>query len=130
MGDEVWGDPQGLALAVKNGLVSEATIDASVRRTLLPLFWAGIFDEPATIGWLGLGAKDINNPAHQQIQQEAAGMGMVLLKNNKLLPLEQGKRIAVIGPMATNRDLFSDYAQGDSHPHSCSLTCRSVARLA
>ena len=119
MGDDVWGDPQGLALAVKNGLVSEATIDASVRRTLLPLFWAGIFDEPATIGWLGLGSKDINNHAHQQIQQEAAGMGTVLLKNNKLLPLEQGKRIAVIGPMATNHDLFSDYAQANGFAGGC-----------
>eukprot|EP01052_Picozoa_sp_SAG31_P055874 SAG31_NODE_15676_length_743_cov_1.204969_1_plen_112_part_01 len=85
MGSDVWGDAQGMALAVKNGLVPMATIDQSVRRTLLPLFSAGIFDEPETVGWLGLGADDIGSERSRQIQQEAAGQGMVLLKNERQL---------------------------------------------
>ena len=118
MGDEVWA--QGIPIAVKSGLVSEATIDQSVRRTLLPLFWAGIFDEPKTIGWLDLGAKDIGSDASRQIQQDAAAQGMVLLKNEKrLLPLKAGQKIAIIGPMATNHDLFSCYAQANGFAGGC-----------
>jgi hypothetical protein len=37
---------------------------------------------------------------------------MVLLKNDGLLPLTAGSKIAVVGPMGVNQDLMSDYAGG------------------
>ena len=37
---------------------------------------------------------------------------MVLLKNDKILPLREGSHLAVVGPMGVNQDLMSDYAGG------------------
>lgn len=39
-------------------------------------------------------------------------MGVVLLKNDRMLPLRKNSSIAVLGPMAVNTQLMSDYAGG------------------
>ena len=84
--------------AVKNGKVSEETINDKVRRLLWVRFKAGLFKK---------GTKPdttiLRSSAHKQIALEAAEKGIVLLKNeNSLLPLNKHKikTIAVIGPDA------------------------------
>src|ERR1700693_4324759 len=84
--------------ALKDGKVSEATLDDKVRRILRKAIEFGFFDQPQT---------DTDIPSYSQegrqgALEEARG-SMVLLKNSgNLLPLNESKlkTIAVIGPDA------------------------------
>jgi beta-glucosidase len=84
--------------AVKEGSVSEATIDDKVRRILRTAI---------RFGWLDREQADLSVSLYdekgQRVALEAARSGMVLLKNDgNLLPLDRAKikSIAVIGPDA------------------------------
>ena len=87
-----------LAPAVKDGRVSEATIDDKVRRILRKAIQFGFFDRPQTDTGIPLYSQE-----GRQTALEVAREGMVLLKNSgNLLPLDRKKlkTIAVIGPHA------------------------------
>jgi len=88
-----WGDK--LLDAVHSGEVSETIIDDKVRRLLLVLDRTGKFEQPEDQA-----EQSINKPTHQKVSYQAAAEGMVLLKNNGLLPLDTStlKQVAVIGP--------------------------------
>jgi beta-glucosidase len=84
---------------LKNGTISEATLDDKVRR---------ILRVAAAFGWLDRPQLDIDIPRYnvegRDASLQAATEGAVLLKNeNHALPLEKTafKTIAVIGPDAT-----------------------------
>ncbi|MCM3032331.1 glycoside hydrolase family 3 protein [Niallia sp. MER 6] len=90
----VWGEE--LLQAVKDGKVSEETVNQSAYRILYQMFDKGLFDNPTQ-----------NNPidvaAHGEIARQIAAETMVLLQNKKdILPLNTDKldSIAVIGPDA------------------------------
>lgn len=89
---------QNLAQLVSEGRVSVETIDVLVKNILRIKFRMGLFENPfAPTGE----ASKIYAPAHLSAAREAAVKSAVLLKNNnQLLPLDAGKKIAVIGPMA------------------------------
>jgi len=99
----------GLGLAVAAGQVNETTITTAARRTLVPLFKAGLYDPLDSSEWTKLGEDDVASAAHHQVRDEAAAQSFVLLKNEGVLPLVPGKSIAVVGPISTAHDLFSDY---------------------
>ncbi len=84
--------------AVKEGLVSEETINDSVKRILRAKFWAGLFDTQAGI------KPDISeDEGHIELAGQSARKSIVLLKNeNNLLPIHKNKikSIAVLGPNA------------------------------
>ena len=89
---------QKLLQAVEQGEVKEATIDTSVRRLLLLLEKAGLFEHPLTGK-----EQDTDLPEHRALIREAGAEGIVLLKNvSQVLPLQHEKltSIAVIGPNA------------------------------
>jgi beta-glucosidase len=87
----------GLPMALDQGLVTIADIDASVRRVLLLKERLGLFDDPFRRG----GAESAAVlTGRRQLAREAAIRSVVLLKNdNATLPLGEG-RLAVIGPLA------------------------------
>ena len=86
--------------AVKNGSVSESTIDTAVGRVLTAKFRLGLFENPYVD--TGNAEKLNNDPAHRALSLQAAHEEVVLLKNaNNFLPLKKDLRsIAVIGPAA------------------------------
>ncbi|CAH1222343.1 Xylan 1,4-beta-xylosidase [Paenibacillus sp. JJ-223] len=89
-----WGDK--LLEAVKQGEVSEQTLDDKVRRILLQMFEKGLFDQPVR-------NQQIDAKADGKKAREFAEESMVLLQNdNNVLPLsgKNIKSIAVIGPDA------------------------------
>lgn len=113
-----------LKSAVAAGLVKETTIDAAARRTLVPLFKAGRFDRLEDIEWAKFTADDVASSAHHRIRDEAAAQSFVLLKNERgTLPLKAGSKVAVIGPQATAKGLFSDYYGDDICPGGKSMDC-------
>ncbi|WP_019074781.1 glycoside hydrolase family 3 C-terminal domain-containing protein [Streptomyces hokutonensis] len=84
--------------ALEQGLLTEADIDAAVRRQLSVRFRLGEFD-PAHDPHAGI--QDFDTPAHRALAQEAAEQAVVLLKNDgDLLPLAHDTRLAVVGLLA------------------------------
>ncbi|RYY29414.1 MAG: beta-glucosidase [Sphingomonadales bacterium] len=108
--------PDGEAYAtlpklVREGRVSIAQIDESVRRILRLKFNAGLFESPYVDAKLA--AKKTETPDAIALAREAARDAMVLLKNtNNLLPLDASKikRMAVIGTHANDTPIggYSD----------------------
>jgi beta-glucosidase len=87
-----------LAEAIRAGHVDEALVDRAVLRMLqqkleLGLLDATFDDEPPT-------AIDLDSPEHRAIARRLAEESTVLLRNDGVLPLPPGHRIAVIGPNA------------------------------
>src|SRR5580704_8321185 len=87
--------------AVKQGLLTEAQIDVSVKRLLRARFRLGMFDPPEMVKYTQTPESEIGGEAHRDLARKVALESMVLLKNNGALPLRANvKRIAVVGPLA------------------------------
>lgn len=96
---------------VKEGRVSEATINEAVARNLRAKFLLGLFENPYVD--VERAARVTNSKDHIELAAEAARRSITLLKNdNNLLPLNLSalKSIAVIGPNAAQVHLggYSD----------------------
>lgn len=76
--------------AVRSGELDEATLDESVRRILRIVFKAKETNKAGTF--------DVD--MHHELARKIALEGMVLLKNDGILPLQGHQRIAVIGRSA------------------------------
>ena len=86
---------------VKQGKVSEASVNRAVTRVLRTKFITGLFDDPHVDP--DYAEKITNSPEHQQLALQAAHEAIILLKNQgNLLPLDKSKykHVAVIGPNA------------------------------
>ncbi|HWT02494.1 MAG TPA: glycoside hydrolase family 3 C-terminal domain-containing protein [Pyrinomonadaceae bacterium] len=96
------GEYKSLVKAVRDGLITEAEIDASLKRLLTSRFRLGMFDPPETVPFSRITLAENDSPAHRRLALEAARESIVLLKNaNKALPFgKELKTIAVIGPNA------------------------------
>lgn len=85
---------------VRSGQLEESCIDESVRRILKIKFDMGLFENPYCK------EEDISvlmvNPEKEKVSKEIAEKSLVLLKNDGVLPLEKGKKIALVGPHADN----------------------------
>lgn len=94
-----------IAEAVKKGLVSEATVNASVERILRQKYRLGLFDDAYAFLDEAREQQTVKSAELMALAREAATKSMVLLKNkDALLPLSKNiKRIAVVGPLADNR---------------------------
>src|SRR5512138_239482 len=93
---------QAVVRAVRSGELDEVVLDESVRRILRIVFMAK--DTPKQ--------SSIDVEAHHALAQRAAAEGMVLLKNNGLLPLKAPQHIAVIG-----RSAETPHYQGGGSSH-------------
>lgn len=95
---------QLLAEGVKKGLHSERDINVSLTRLFTILFKLGMFDPQDQVPYASIGREVIECDDHKQHAHRIAQESMVLLKNNKILPLQalKIKRIALIGPNADN----------------------------
>jgi len=93
--------PQALAA----GLVTQAQIDAAVRRMLRMKFLAGLFENPYADA--DHAESITGNAEARALAVEAARESTVLLKNDGTLPLRAGalRTLAVIGPNASTAQL-------------------------
>ena len=111
-----------LTEALDKGLISEATLDQHLRKTLLGRFELGMFDPEDMIPWKDLKPEVISSEANNDLAVQAARESMVLLKNSGVLPLSKDiKTIAVVGPNADDVELLNGNYGGtptDSHKHS------------
>ena len=94
--------------SVEKGRVSMKTLDQAVKRVLIRKFEAGLFDHPYVDENAAAGL--VRTPEHLEVAAQAAREGVVLLKNDGILPLKPGTRIALIGPNADNQyNQLGDY---------------------
>ncbi|MGW8064402.1 glycoside hydrolase family 3 C-terminal domain-containing protein [Streptomyces ziwulingensis] len=87
--------------ALEQGLLTEADVDAAVRRQLSVRFRLGEFDpeqDPHAVNADTAGGFD--TPEHRALAREAAEQAVVLLKNDGVLPLAPDARVAVVGLLA------------------------------
>lgn len=102
---------------VEQGVVSEETINESVRRILRYKFKLGLFEDPYKYSNKEREEELVMNEEHLELARETARESMVLLKNeNDLLPLSKDiGTLAVVGPLADNqRHLIGSWsAAGD-----------------
>jgi len=85
---------------VKEGKVSEKSIDDAVRNILRLKFRMGIFDNPY-VDEAQAGSMDYAEE-HLAAAKQAALESAILLKNDGVLPLKSAKTILLVGPMADN----------------------------
>ena len=93
--------------SVESGRLDMAYVDRAVKRVLIRKFEAGLFDNP----YLPEDAADgVRSPENVEVAAQAARESVTLLKNNGILPLRAGTRIALIGPNADNQyNQLGDY---------------------
>jgi beta-glucosidase len=104
---DCYGEP--LQALIEAGLVDEALVDRSVRRVLELKDQLGLFQNPYVDE--AAATQAYSRPADRQLAYEAAVESLVLLKNDGVLPLERGARVAVLGPSADDvRLLQGDYS--------------------
>ena len=96
-----------LVQAVKQGLISEATIDQALTRVLTARFKLGEFDPMELVPYNHYDKKLLAGKKFAELAYEAAVKSVVLLKNENLLPLskEKAKSVAVVGPFADHNYL-------------------------
>jgi beta-glucosidase len=95
--------------AVKQGLLTEKEINASLHMLLRTQFKLGFYDDPSTSPYNNYGVDSVRSAYHVELARKIAEQGMVLLKNtNNVLPLSKAKvqSIMVTGPNSFNADVL------------------------
>ncbi|PHR97820.1 MAG: beta-glucosidase BglX [Leeuwenhoekiella sp.] len=97
---------ESLVPLVENGSIDEALLDDAVRRILRVKFDLGLFEDPYKYSDETREAQNVYTEAHLEASEDIARKSIVLLKNeNNALPLKTSlKSIAVIGPLAADKD--------------------------
>ena len=96
----VWGD--ALFKEVNEGNVEESLIDDKVKRILNVAKFSKRFENPTLRP-----EEESNTESHRNLLREAAADGMVLLKNDALLPLKSNiNKLAIIGPNAKEAQII------------------------
>ncbi|CAN7587599.1 glycoside hydrolase family 3 C-terminal domain-containing protein [Phenylobacterium sp. LjRoot219] len=120
-----------LPAALQAGKISEAELDAAVRRVLEAKIRMGLFEKP----YVDEGQTEavLNDPKHLQLARTAAERSAVLLRNEKaLLPLDRKKvkSIAVIGPLADSaRDTLGPWVFPQNKPKATSVLAGLKSKL-
>ncbi len=103
-----------LKQSLKEGKISMQMIEAACRKILEAKYKLGLFDDPYRYCDEQRAKTEIFTAAHRKVAREIAAQSFVLLKNDPfppnggagvgILPLKKTGTIAVIGPMANNKE--------------------------
>ncbi len=95
---------------VESGELSETLIDESVLRILNLKNKLGLFENPYRGTSEELEKEVIMSEEHRQVAKELAIKSSVLLKNDRVLPLNKEQKLALIGPFAKNGDVLGPWS--------------------
>lgn len=94
-----------LGKSLQEGKVSMADIDKACRRILEAKYKLGLFDDPYRYIDEKSAEIEILSAENRAAARDAAARSFVLLKNEKnTLPLKKGGSIALVGPLANNKN--------------------------
>ncbi len=103
---------RNLGNSLDSAMIVEDDIDVALKRLMLARFKLGMFDPPEMVPWANMPIETLDKKEHRQKSLQVARESMVLLKNDRLLPLDETKigKIAVIGPNADDPEvMFGNY---------------------
>ena len=89
--------------AIDQGLLKEEDLDRNLLRVLTERFRLGEMDGESP--WDDLDPAIVEGPEHRALSLDIARETMVLLRNNGVLPLKAGEKIALIGPNADDAQM-------------------------
>ena len=119
---------------VRSGKVRESTLDAAVRRILTVKAELGLFEDPFRYCSTEREAAETLTAENKAAARRIAAGSMVLLKNDGVLPLQKGRRTALIGALAASKDDLLGSWRGagevDAVPASIVDAIREVAPVA
>ncbi len=99
------GLPGTLKQALDEGKITQQEIDQACRRILEAKYKLGLFEDPYRYCDVNRAKNEIFTPENRQVAREVAAQTFVLLKNdNQTLPIQHTKTIALVGPLADNRE--------------------------
>lgn len=93
-----------LKKSLEEGKVSEDDITQACRRILEAKYKLGLFDDPYKYLDTKRTKKDILTEENRAVAREAAKHSFVLLKKEGTLPLAKDAKIALVGPLANNKN--------------------------
>jgi beta-glucosidase len=94
-----------LKKSLQQGKVTQQQIDFACRKILEAKYKLGLFDDPYRYCNEQRAKTEIFTDANRKAAREIAAQSFVLLKNNNnLLPLKKSETIALIGPLADNKE--------------------------
>ncbi len=95
---------QYLEEAYNRGLITEEDLDRALLRALKERFLLGEMDGKSP--WDNLDSALVEGPEHRALSRKMAGETLVLLKNDGILPLKKGQKIALVGPNANDEEMM------------------------
>jgi beta-glucosidase len=103
--------------AVKQGLLTEADLDISLKRLFTARMRLGMFDPDSMVAYARTPDSEIDSAPHRALALKTAQESMVLLKNDGVLPFAASvKKILVVGPLAESTQvLHGNYSGTASH---------------
>ena len=113
---------RNLADALEQNLITVEDLDHALYSVLRGRFELGTLDPDEMSPWKDLGPEVISSEKHHELAVQSAREGMVLLKNDGILPFAKNvKRLAVVGPNADDVELMNGNYGGtptEEHKHS------------
>ena len=93
-----------LKQSLEEGNITEAQVDAACRRILEAKYKLGLFDDPYKYCNKTRSETEIFTRENRQVARQVAAESFVLLKNENILPLKKEGTIALVGPLADNKE--------------------------
>jgi beta-glucosidase len=120
---------KSLTEAIGRKLLTEEDLDVAVRRLMLARMKLGMFDPPERVPYAKIPYSVNQSLEHDQLARRMAQAGIVLLKNDGILPLSRSLgSIAVIGPNADEvMTLLGNYYGTPAKPVTALAGIRAAA---
>ena len=117
--------------AVRSGLLDERDVDTCLKRLIEARIRLGEFDRLPL--WSELPESIVEGPRSRSLDRRMTRETLVLLKNDGVLPLKKGGKVALIGPNADDREMmwgnYLDYFKACEAVHHIDPVEEILARL-
>jgi len=108
--------------SLQEGKVTLAQINKACERILISKYQLGLFDDPYRYCNEQRSATEVFTAANRAEARRIAAQSFVLLKNNNVLPIAAGKKIALVGPLANAKEnMTGTWSVGADNSKSISL---------
>jgi len=116
---------------VAHGEISESMINQACRRILEAKYKLGLFADPYRGGTEERARTEMLTPENREAAQEMAEQSFVLLKNDRqLLPLKKSGVIALVGPLADDRENLLGCCRGAGDWHQAVSVLAGISNVA